>query len=151
MKRPPLVVIVVLLPLSLTEAALARGFKKPAGAGARKVPLHNTEAFTCSEGAPDLTGDEFEFVNPNTNWSGDVSVAVSLKAATPDSGYDIWVNQAPGGCPLEEATQVAALHTDENGYGNVNVKVEKVAGAARFWVSAVGGNLVLLSRAIQMD
>lgn len=48
MKRPPIVAIVVLLALSLTEAALARGFKKPAGTGARKVALCNTEAFTCS-------------------------------------------------------------------------------------------------------
>ena len=151
MKRLLIVAIVVLLALSLTEAALAKGPKKPVGTGARKVPLYNTETFTCSEGATDLTGDVFGFVNLNTNRSGDVIVVVSLKAATPDADYDIWVNQDPGGCPLEVATELAALHTDEDGYGNVNVKVEKVAGATHFWVSVVGGGLVLRSQAVQLD
>lgn len=151
MKRLLIVVIVVVLALSLTQAALAKGPKKPVGSGARKVPLYSTETFTCSEGATDLTGDVFGFVNLNTNRSGDVIVVVSLKAATPDADYDIWVNQDPGGCPLEEATEVAALHTDEDGHGNVNVKVEKVAGATHFWVSVVGGGLVLRSQAVQLD
>ncbi len=151
MKRLLVVVMVLVLVLGVTQAALAKGPKKPVGSGARKVELYNSETFTCAEGATEVTGDAFGFVVLNSNRAGDVIVVVSLKGATPEADYDIWVNQDPGACPLAEATEIGALHTNEEGNGNATVKILKVAGATHFWVSAVGGEQVLRSTAVALD
>lgn len=124
---------------------------KPLGSGAGKAALYNSEAFTCPMGATDLTGRVYGFVVLNTNRDGDLIVQVSLKRATPDADYDIWVNQDPGGCPLTEATAIGALHTNRVGNGNAHLKIERLEEATKFWVSVVGEGLVLRSTAVELD
>lgn len=151
MKRLLTLLLVVVLVLGMTSSALAKGPGKPVGSGAGKANLYNSDACTCSEGALDLAGKVSGFVVMNTNRAGDLIVTVSLKRATPNVLYDIWVNQDPGACPLGAPTVVGAVRTNRMGNGNGFVKIPKVAGATQFWVSVVGGGLVLRSTAVQLD
>ncbi|MBI4226484.1 hypothetical protein HY612_05220 [Candidatus Roizmanbacteria bacterium] len=116
-------------------------------AGAGKAPLYNAPAnFTCPTGAQPAAGDPaFGFAVLNTTGSGWVIAEVALKGATPNSSYDIYVNQDPGGCPT---IATGTLTTNGQGNGNANVKVPAVAGATAYWVSAVGGGQVLRSTAV---
>ena len=123
----------------------------PAGAGAGKAPLYDSSGFTCPGGAFATEGPTFGFVIMNTNARGDLIVQVSLKGATPDATYNIWVNQDPGTCPLSLPTAPDALTTNGRGNGNVHVKVLREAGADNFWVSADGGGPVLRSTAVTLD
>jgi len=144
--------MVLVLLLSMTTVALAKDPGKPVGSGAGKAKLFNVgEAFTCADGATDTTGQVFGFVVMNTNRAGDLIVVVSLKRATPNATYDIWVNQDPGACPLEVPTAIGAIRTNRVGNGNGYVKLPRMEGATKFWVSVVGGELVLRSTAVELD
>jgi len=105
---------------------------------------------TCEGGASDVSGETFGFVVMNINGKGDLIIVVSLKGATPNETYDIWVNQNPGACPLGSPTVPAGLTTNGKGNGNAKVKLDAVDGARNFWVSAVGGGQVLRSVAVEL-
>jgi hypothetical protein len=146
-KKIIVMALALVLVLTLgTSVALAKG---PTGAG--KAQLYNSDGYLCASGAADTTGPTFGFVVLNTNGSGDLIVEVSLKGAAPNTSYDIWVNQDPGGCPLDTPTALSALTTNAQGNGNAHVKVARLAGAINFWVSAVGGGQVLRSTAVVLN
>ena len=147
------VLVAVLLVAALAGTALAE--MKP-GSGAGRVLLFESTLFSCQDGASDTSGRPFGFVVMNTNRKGDLIVQVSLKRAQPNQTYDIWVNQAtvetdPVSCELSATTALAALKTNRMGNGNAMVKVPKVAGASRFWVSATSATLMLRSTAVTLD
>lgn len=111
--------------------------------GARKVAFYADPAFTCSTGAQPVTGAKAHgFAVLNATARGYVEVTVALKGATPNAKFDVWVNQDPGACPLSTATKVAAVKTNAKGNGVGHVRVKVVAGASKFWVSAVSGTNV---------
>ncbi len=147
MKRLAILAVVVLT-VMVAGTALAG---PPPGAGAGKAPLYNSGSFSCSAGAGATSGPTYGFVILNTNARGDLIVQVSLKGATPNATYDIWVNQHPGACPLSAATAPGALTTNSRGNGNAHVKLLRVGSATHFWVSAVGGGQVLRSTAVELD
>ena len=119
---------------------------KPTGAG--KAALYDSVPFTsCATGGP-AVGPEFGFVVLNTNSNGDLIVNVSVKNGAPNTTYDIYVNQDPGKCPT---VPTATLTTNKQGNGNGTATEPRVAGAANFWVSAVGGPHVLRSPSVQLD
>jgi len=149
MKKLAIVVALVLVAAIMTATALAQ---RPVGAGAGKAALYDTVlGFTCELGATDLSDGPYGFVVMNTNARGDLIIEVSLKGATADATYDIWVNQYPGACPLSSPTAPGALTTNGRGNGNAHLKVPKVEGATTFWISAVGGGQVLRSTAVVLD
>jgi hypothetical protein len=144
--------------LALAAAAIMAGTvlaAQPSGAGAGKAPLFDSPTYTpgvtCPNGADDTTGPAFGFVVLNTNGNGGLSAQVSVKGGTPNSTYDIWVNQDPGTCPLGVATAPGALTTNGQGNGNAHVTLPRVAGATNFWISAVGATQVLRSTAVTLD
>lgn len=141
--------VVIVLALTMVGTVVAA----PQGAG--KAPLFDSTPYTCAEGATDTTGPTFGFVVLNTNSKPDTDkdliVQVSLKGATPNATYDIWVNQDPGACPLLTPTAPGALTTNVLGNGNAHVQVSRIPGATNFWVSAVGGGQVLRSTAVPLD
>lgn len=140
--------IILLLALFLFAFIVA----KPAFAeGSGKAPLYSSPDYTnltCPNGADNTTGPTFGFVVMNINHKGDLIVEVSLKGATPNNTYDIWVNQDPGACPLTAPTALGALVTNGKGNGNAHLKLPAVDAAHNFWVSAVGGGQVLRSTAL---
>jgi len=123
----------------------------PALAGAGKSALYDAPGnFTCATGAQPADGEvTFGFATVNANKHGMLEVEVSVKGATPNATYDVWVNQDPGACPLPAATAVGAVTTNTQGNGNAHVKVAAVDGASNYWVSVVGGGQVLRSMAVQ--
>jgi hypothetical protein len=139
-----------LLIVTLAVAVLLVLLTVPAFAKAGKAPLYNAPTnFACPAGAQPAAGDPtFGFVVINATGNGKLQVEVSLKGATPNAKYDIWVNQSPGACPLNGPTASAALKTNKQGNGNAHFQVTKVASATEFWVSAVGGGQVLRSTAV---
>lgn len=143
-------VLIVILTLAVLLIVLA----VPALAKAGKAPLYNAVSnFTCPAGAQPASGDPtFGFVVINKTRNGKLGaklqIEVSLKGATPNATYDIWVNQDPGACPLGGPTAPGALKTNGKGNGNAHVQVPIVSGATHFWVSAVGGGQVLRSTAL---
>lgn len=148
MKKLAIVVALLLVAAIAGATALAQ---RPSGVGARKAVLYAPTQFTCEDGATDLTDGPYGFVVINTNGRGDLIVEVSLKGATANETYDIWVNQYPGACPLSAPTASDALTTNGRGNGNAHVKVERVTEATNFWVSALGGGQVLRSTAVVLD
>ena len=123
----------------------------PAGAGAGKASLYDSDPCTYPGGASDTSGPTYGFVIINTNDSGDLIVEVALKGAIANATYDVWVNQYPGGCPLSSPTDPGAITTNKKGNGNAHVEIKRVVGATNFWVSAVGGGQVLRSTAVELD
>lgn len=119
--------------------------------GAGKAPLYDSNAYTCPGGAGDTEGPTYGFAVMNINGNGDLIVQVSVKGATPNSAYDIWVNQDPGACPLGAPTAAGALVTNGKGNGNAHVTLDAVDGASNFWISAVGGGQVLRSTSVALD
>ena len=125
---------------ALFGSMVANGF-----AGAGKASLYNSDPYTCSGGASDTSGATYGFAVLNTTNNGIVIAEVSLKGATPNSTYDIYVNQDPDGCPT---VATGTLTTNSQGNGNANVKVPAVSTATKYWVSADGGGQVLRSVAV---
>ena len=122
----------------------------PALAKAGKAPLFDSIPYTCELGATETGGPTYGFAVMNMTGQGMLQIEVSLKGATPNMTYDIWVNQDPGACPLGVPTAPAALTTNSQGNGNAHVSMESVDGAENFWVSAVGGGQVLRSTAVSL-
>ena len=118
-------------------------------AGAGKAPLYGPAdpGFTCPGGAFPV-GNVMGFAVINTTGNGMLQVQVSVKGGAPNAVYDVWVNQDPGACPLAVPTAPGALTTNGQGNGNAHVQVPAVAGATKYWVSAVGGGQVLRSVAV---
>ena len=141
-------VLAVVASLSIGSVVLA---DKPAGSGAGKAFLYNSNAFTCEAGATDMRDGPYGFVIMNTNASGKLIVQVALKGATPNATYDIWVNQWPGACPLSSPTAPEVLTTNGKGNGNAHVMIDRNATATNFWISAVGGGQVLRSTSVVLD
>lgn len=138
-----LAIVVVALALMVGTAT--------AGNGAGKAPLYDSGPFTCADGATSTAGPTFGFAVMNINRSGDLIVTVSVKGATPNDTYDIWVNQTVGTCPLGSPTAPGALTTDDDGNGNAHVKLDAHPDATDFWVSAVGGGQVLRSTSVGLE
>ena len=116
-------------------------------AEASKSPLYDSPTFTCPGGASETSGPTFGFVVINPNGSGDLNVEVSVKDGTPNSTYDVWVNQYPGGCPLAAPTAPGAVRTNRQGNGNSHVRVAAIQGTQASWVSVIGGGQTLRSTA----
>ena len=133
--------LVVLLLATLGGVAAAG---PPAGAGAGKALLYDSNTFTCATGATAFSDGPYGFVVLNTNANGDLIIQVSLKGATPNATYDIWVNQDPGACPLPAPTAPDVLMTNRKGNGNVHLKIDRIDDATMFWISAVGGDQAVL-------
>lgn len=148
MRRVTVAALVILMLAAFGGVAAAQ---PPAGAGAEKSALFETDSFTCAEGATAIDGAHYGFVVMNTNAKGNLIVQVSLKRAEPNTTYDIWVNQDPGACPLTEATKVGAITTNRMGNGNGHVVVARVADATAFWVSVVSGEDTFRSVAVELD
>ncbi len=123
---------------------------QPVKNGAGKGSLYDSVGWDCMVGPTDVSGETFGFVVMNINGKGDLVIEVSLKGATPNDTYDIWVNQDPGACPLGSPTVPAGLTTNGKGNGNVKVRLDAIDGATNFWVSAVGGGQVLRSIAVEL-
>jgi len=155
MKKVLFVLVIVALLIMPSVASAKRPVGKGGGAGngrgAVKAPLYDSVGYACDGGAKDTSGPTFGFVIMNTNGRGDLIVQVSLKGATPNATYDIWVNQEPGACPLAAPTSPGALTTNIRGNGNAHVEVERVERATNFWVSGVSGGQVLRSTAVTLD
>ena len=113
-----------------------------------KAPLYgpNDVAFTCPTGGA-VTPSTFGFVNINPQ-NGQLQVEVAVKGAEPNTTYDIYVNQDPGGCPT---VKIGTMTTNNQGNGNVHLSVPQVPGAVNYWASAVSEitNNVLRSPAVQ--
>lgn len=117
--------------------------------GEKTAAIYESIPYTCPSGAS-ITDDEFGFVVIDIE-NNTVSVDVSLSGAKPDSSYDIWVNQDPGGCPLSSPTAPGALTTNADGDDIAHVDTPLVETATNFWISAVGGDQVLRSVAVSFD
>lgn len=133
---------------ALTGAILLGSTVLPVFAGAGKAPLYNAPSnYTCPTGAVPAPSDPiFGFAVINTNSSGNLEVEVSVKGGVPNTTYDLYVNQDPGGCPT---VATGTLTTNNKGNGNGHVQIAQVTGATNYWVSAVGGGQVLRSTAVQ--
>lgn len=116
--------------------------------GKHKAPLYSSDAYTCALGASDTTGRKYGDVAIKLDRKNMVDVKVHVKHGDASSGYGIYVNQDPGGCPT---TQIATLTTDRHGNGKIRLKVAMVAGATVAWVSAVDATQVLRSTAVHFS
>ena len=115
--------------------------------GEKTAALYDSDPFTCPGGATDFSIPQpVSVIFKKTG--GNIKVAVVLQGATPNSSYDIWINQDPGGCPLPAPTEAGAIITDANGDGTGDASISEVGGATNFWVSAVGGGQVLRSTSV---
>ena len=107
--------------------------------------LYNSNGYTCPGGATD-TNQPFGSVTIDIG-QNNLFLNVTLTGATPNSSYDIWANQDPGGCPLSSPTFTGedALTTNGSGDGNKSYTTPKLGSATKYWISAVGGGQVLRS------
>lgn len=134
--------------ISDTETSTGNTFSAANSFG-ETANLYQSNGFTCDGGA---TNQEAQFgsvtIDIGTN---NIFLNVTLAGATPNSSYDIWVNQDPGGCPQSSPTFSGgdAMQTDGNGNANRYYTVAKVQSATKFWISAVGGVQVLRSIAVE--
>ena len=129
--------IAIVLVFCIVVGAIAGGVamaEKPPGSGASKALLYDSVPSTCADGATDLSDGPYGFVILNTNANGNLSAQFVLKGALPDTHYQVWVNQYPGGCP---GVSLIAITTNGEGNGNFHISVPRLEGATNFWVSAV--------------
>jgi len=131
------------------EASLANLLGAASSYGEKTAPLYDSDPFTCSTGATDFEVPQLKVAILEIE-GADVKATVVLGGATPNSSYDIWINQDPGGCPLAEPTVMGAITTDANGDGTGDAVAPIVGGALNFWISAVGGGQVLRSTAVTL-
>lgn len=116
--------------------------------GEKTAMLYDSNEFSCSEGATNLNTPQAK-LSIFEKSAGNVNVTVVLEGATPNSIYDLWLNQDPGGCPQGVPTEVGAIQTDASGNGTGDVVSPEIDGATKFWISAVGGGQVLRSAAVE--
>ena len=117
--------------------------------GEKSSNLYISNEFLCDQGATNLSSPQAKIAILKKE-SGNIKVTVKLEGATPSSTYDIWINQDPGGCPLPSPTEIGAIVTDALGNGVGDAMAPEVAGATKFWISAVGGGQVLRSTAVAL-
>ncbi|EKD90918.1 MAG: hypothetical protein ACD_30C00057G0002 [uncultured bacterium] len=124
--------------------AAASVFPTPTPTASANIFVSN--AFTCSTGASDTTTPKgtvaFTF-NTST-----LDLTVTLTSALPNTSYDIWVNQDPGGCPLSSPTFPGGVLTNGSGDGSQTFNTPRLGGATNFWISAVAGSDVFRSTAV---
>lgn len=114
----------------------------------KNAPLYVSNSFTCTAGATDTSNQKGTVIFDRNGGSLDISVEVN--GATPNTSYQLWVNQDPGACPLGAPTVSSFLTTDGSGNGSANLPGHAiVGGATNFWVSIVGGSDVLRSTSVQ--
>lgn len=108
--------------------------------------LFLSNGYSCSTGADDTSTVRGTVAITKTT---DLSVNVTITGATPNTTYDLWVNQDPGACPLNSPTVAGFITTDISGNGSNTLNNHGlVGGATNFWVSLVGGSDVLRSSAV---
>lgn len=117
--------------------------------GEKTAHLYNSDPYTCPDGATNTADPTFGFVVLKLT-AGTVKADVKLIGASANASYDLWINQDPGGCPLGSPTAPAALTTDASGNGLVHVETAFIAGATKFWISAVGGGQILRSVSVTL-
>src|SRR5438105_9267488 len=85
--------------LQLLAPALIVNDTDPVPPGAEKEPLYDSNAFTCPTGATAMVGP-YGFVVLNTAGAGNtkVIVEVSVKNGSPNTTYQIYVNQDQAQC-----------------------------------------------------
>lgn len=111
--------------------------------------LYNSDEYTCNNGATNLSAQQLRNVVFTDN-GNNVDIKAELLGATPNSVYDLWVNEDPGSCPLNSPTLSNAITTDSSGNGIVNYSIAKFGGATKIWVSLVGGGQVLRSTSVSL-
>lgn len=108
--------------------------------------LFLSNGYVCSTGADDTSTIRGTVAITKTT---DLSVNVTITGATPNTIFDLWVNQDPGACPLPSPSVSGFITTDGSGNGaNTLNNHVLVGGATNFWVSLVGGSDVLRSSAV---
>lgn len=108
--------------------------------------LFLSNGYDCSTGASDTSTVRGSVVITKTT---DLSVNVTITGATPNTTFDLWVNQDPGACPLNSPTVAGFITTDVNGDGANSLNNHGlVGGATNYWVSLVGGSDVLRSSSV---
>jgi signal peptidase len=117
--------------------------------GEKTANLFDSNEFTCTDGATNFSKPQAKVVVLK-KVGGNINATVQLIGATPNSSYDIWLNQDPGGCPLGAPTAPAAITTDGSGNGTGSASAVVVSGATKFWISAVGGGQVLRSVSVSL-
>jgi hypothetical protein len=114
------------------------------GHGARKVVFFaGTSGGRCaSAGAMPAKGaHSFGFAIVNTAGKNRLNVTVSLKGATANATYSVYVDQS-GTC-----SPPFSIHTNRRGNGNGHVHLALARGTTQVWVTAVSSNGVLVTRA----
>ena len=140
--------------LDLLPPTLVVNDDDPIPPGAEKRPLYDSNAFTCPTGATSTLGP-YGFVVLNTAKGGSKLIAeVSVKNGIPNTTYQIFLNQDPGGCPT---TPTGTITTNAQGNGNGHVDELRAPGSTNFWVSAFdplhypAAKSILRSPAVQLD
>ena len=124
-------------------------------AAVERAPLYDSSSYTpgvtCLYGSDETNGPTLGSVFMDFNQEGQLVAEISLEGASPNTAFDIWVNQYPGDCPVSWPTEENALTTNEQGYGNAFVVLDAVPGASHFWISVVGGGQILRSTAVVLE
>lgn len=136
--------------LFLLGSALFIMWSLPALAAPQNAPLFKSPGYTCQAGATEVHDPQFGFVSMKRTETGYISADIFLQGASPNSVYDIWINQTPGTCPADEPSVSQGLQTDENGSGTAHVQDLAVAGAENFWISVTKEGEVYRSTSLQL-
>jgi hypothetical protein len=108
-----------------------KAFAESAGGGSATI-YRDSNAFTCPGGAGDTstpTGTVTISATPTQ-----VTVSASVFGLTPNTTYDLYVNQDPGGCPTSPILNW--LTTDGSGSGSAGpTTVSRVGTATVAWIS----------------
>jgi hypothetical protein len=129
--------------VTFTNANAGGGNEREKGHGARKVAFFaGTSAGQCaSAGAmPTKGAHSFGFAIVNTTGKNRLNVTVSLKGATANATYSVYVDQS-GTCSTP-----FTIHTNRRGDGNGHVHLALASGTTQVWVTAISGNSVLVTR-----
>ena len=154
-------VICMVLSIIVVGVSLAEG--PPVGAGAAKMSLWNStgeenSGYTIEGGAMKIDDGPYGFVILNTDASGNLIVQFSLKGATPNKNFKLYVNQVLDGV-IQGSNEVGELTTNNQGNGNAHFHLSRWVDADRFWVSAMElptpyypiHGLMLRSEAVVLD
>lgn len=110
--------------------------------------IFESNSFTCPTGATTLETEKgvviFDVQPVKT------SVQVIVHDLSPNTSYDLWINQDPGGCPLSAPTLASAFTTDGSGSASESFPdvIDTVMGATKFWISLVHETEVFRSTAV---
>ena len=113
------------------------------GHGARKVAFFaGTSGGQCASAGvmPAAGARSFGFAVVNTTGKNRLNVTVSLKNATANATYRVYVDQS-GTCSTP-----FTIHTNRHGNGNGHVHLALASGTSQVWVTAISSNNVLVTR-----